>query len=538
MISKKILSGLLMSTMVLSGCGKAVDDSVSVASSLNPFSPSSTTEELQILENLPEGTLAFATKNTTGLQSKAEIIFSLKDYLPEEIQKNMDDEFPASLQKELINAYILSGINTAGIIRPKKDEILFAAMPTNLDAIAQENICAAMKFVVEKKRAKNVVSEILKSEKMVQNMSEEEKKQMEKFLENPDDFIAEISEKIKGKDNFKTFQKYGDVEFSSTDTLLVAKVWTQACDENDQKILEEFQLAVYEQDRMNEFVSLDQKFLKPFLAEGNLAIAKIAFAEGEKQLLEEAKQNGFDEAKFRKLKSEILDPWKRMNISKMFASFQKISYVSGLMKGNFADRESELLLQFSDEEMAELFAEIQTGKIPQNKLWLHDGATMTADVSRNGGTVYDYVKYENTEYPSIISSTSGGIVVITMIGVLATGSTALYTAAQEKARDAVRQSDLQMIKTGLVQQYADDGKYPENLQVLVENGYLMSVPRDPKYFYEYDYEVMSGGQGFKISTEPEASKNYGNPGFEIRVNFPEGMDGGEGMKTSEISDMY
>ena len=436
----KMMSAFVMSAFFFSGCGvsESLNSATSSVSSL--VSGSAETAELQILENLPEGTFAFASKNTTGLQSKADIVLSLKQYLPEEMKSDLEENFSEIFQKEFLSGYVMGGLNYAGIVRPKVDEILFASFPTNPDAIAQENICAAGKFVFQKKRAKAIVSEILKNEKMSADISEENKADLKNFSENMDKEIQKISEKIKAEPDYEAFAKQANFTLSTTDDLIVAEISTKACDENDLKILADFQSKVYAQDTMNAFVSVDRKFFAPFLAKGNLAVVKIAIAEGEKQIWAEAEQNGFDVEKLKTLKSEILDPWGRTNFVKMWKSFEKVSYVSGYVKGNLADRESELLIKFSDEKMAELFAEIQEGKIPANKMWLHDGAKFTAKVSRNGGTVYDYAKFENTEYPSILGVMGGDpqtvLVVITVVGILATGATALYSKAQAKARAA------------------------------------------------------------------------------------------------------
>ena len=479
------MTGLLASLLVFSGCGKAVEDSVSAVTSLGETSGSAQTAELEILENLPAGTLVFAGKNTTGLQSKADIILSLKDYLPEEMKAELDKNFSEGLQKEFITAYLLKGINSTVVIRPKKEEILFAAMATNPNAIAQENICGEVKISISKERIQKIITELQKNEKISSEITDEGSEYIQKFTKDPDALMQEFSDKLKAESDYKTFQKYAEFSFSTDEKNIIAEISTNACDEADKTILEKLHREVNAQDTMSSFISFDRAFLNPFLAKGNLATAQIAMAEGEKQLYAEIEKKGFDVEKIKQLKSEILDPWGRTNFSKMWGSFEKVSYVSGMVNGNLMDRESEVMVKFSDEEMAKLFAEIQEGKIPANKMWLDDGAKMTAKVSRSGGTVYDYLKLENTEYPSVLGQVGGNpfmlLTGITVVGIIETGATALYAGAQKKARDAVKRNDEQMIKSGLVYAYSDEGVYPENLETLVEKGYIDTLPEGFMY---------------------------------------------------------
>ena len=55
------------------------------------------------------------------------------------------------------------------------------------------------------------------------------------------------------------------------------------------------------------------------------------------------------------------------------------------------------------------------------------------------------------------------LVVITIIGILATGASAVYTSAQAKARDAVKKSDLAVIRSALELTATDNGGYPSHI---------------------------------------------------------------------------
>ena len=52
------------------------------------------------------------------------------------------------------------------------------------------------------------------------------------------------------------------------------------------------------------------------------------------------------------------------------------------------------------------------------------------------------------------------LVVITIIGILATGATAIYTSQIQKARDSNRVTDIKALQTAIEQIYADISEYP------------------------------------------------------------------------------
>jgi prepilin-type N-terminal cleavage/methylation domain-containing protein len=117
------------------------------------------------------------------------------------------------------------------------------------------------------------------------------------------------------------------------------------------------------------------------------------------------------------------------------------------------------------------------------------------------------------------------LVVITIIGILATGATTVYTTAQQKARDSVRQSDVMAVKSATEQYYSDNTKYPTVADVtstaantgLVGNGYIDQLPDDPKtnenngvskFLYVYGVEKDSNGiqqQLYEISANFEST---------------------------------
>jgi general secretion pathway protein G len=71
------------------------------------------------------------------------------------------------------------------------------------------------------------------------------------------------------------------------------------------------------------------------------------------------------------------------------------------------------------------------------------------------------------------------IIVIAVIGILATIAMPKLMGTPKKAKEAVLRTDLRTFRDVLDQYYADKGKYPTSLEVLVEDGYLRSIPIDP-----------------------------------------------------------
>ncbi|HJV64955.1 MAG TPA: type II secretion system protein [Geomonas sp.] len=73
------------------------------------------------------------------------------------------------------------------------------------------------------------------------------------------------------------------------------------------------------------------------------------------------------------------------------------------------------------------------------------------------------------------------MIVVTIIGILASIAAPNYQWGIIRARESVLREDLYMIRSAIDQYYADQGKYPDTLQTLVEdkNKYLKEVPKDP-----------------------------------------------------------
>jgi general secretion pathway protein G len=71
------------------------------------------------------------------------------------------------------------------------------------------------------------------------------------------------------------------------------------------------------------------------------------------------------------------------------------------------------------------------------------------------------------------------MIVVSIIGILATLAVPSYQSSLIKARETVLRQDLFTMRELLDHHRADHGKYPPSLDGLVTAGYLRAIPKDP-----------------------------------------------------------
>ena len=73
------------------------------------------------------------------------------------------------------------------------------------------------------------------------------------------------------------------------------------------------------------------------------------------------------------------------------------------------------------------------------------------------------------------------MIVVSIIGILAAIAAPNYQWGIIRAKEAVLRENLYMMRSTIDQFYADQGKYPDSLQEMVDNKnkYLTVVPKDP-----------------------------------------------------------
>jgi general secretion pathway protein G len=71
------------------------------------------------------------------------------------------------------------------------------------------------------------------------------------------------------------------------------------------------------------------------------------------------------------------------------------------------------------------------------------------------------------------------MIVMAIIGVLATLAIPSFVGALRQAREAVLKEDLHVLRTAIDSYTADKQKAPQSLDDLIQDGYLKSIPEDP-----------------------------------------------------------
>lgn len=71
------------------------------------------------------------------------------------------------------------------------------------------------------------------------------------------------------------------------------------------------------------------------------------------------------------------------------------------------------------------------------------------------------------------------VVVMAIIAILASLAVPIFTAQIKKAKEAVLQEDLHVMRNAIDSYTMDKGKAPQSLDDLVQAGYLRAIPVDP-----------------------------------------------------------
>ena len=71
------------------------------------------------------------------------------------------------------------------------------------------------------------------------------------------------------------------------------------------------------------------------------------------------------------------------------------------------------------------------------------------------------------------------MIVMLIIGILATLAVPRFASAIRAAREAVLKEDLHVMRTAIDSYTMDKQKAPQSLDDLIQNGYLKSIPEDP-----------------------------------------------------------
>ncbi len=92
------------------------------------------------------------------------------------------------------------------------------------------------------------------------------------------------------------------------------------------------------------------------------------------------------------------------------------------------------------------------------------------------------------------------LVVVAIVGILASIAALRLRDAPRRAQEAVLKEDLYVLRQLLDQYYADKQEYPPDLETLVTEGYIRTIPSDPITKSPYTWTVEYDDQ----SDEPDA----------------------------------
>ncbi|MGH9382388.1 MAG: type II secretion system protein [Thermoanaerobaculia bacterium] len=112
------------------------------------------------------------------------------------------------------------------------------------------------------------------------------------------------------------------------------------------------------------------------------------------------------------------------------------------------------------------------------------------------------------------------IIVVAIIGILAAIVIPNLKDAPTRAKEAVLKTDLVTLRKVIDQYHADKGYYPPDLQTLVDEDYLRTVPVDPVTGSAQTWRVEY--QELNVELEPIETEDTGQPGI---IDVSSGSDG-------------
>jgi general secretion pathway protein G len=103
------------------------------------------------------------------------------------------------------------------------------------------------------------------------------------------------------------------------------------------------------------------------------------------------------------------------------------------------------------------------------------------------------------------------VIVLAIIGVLASIVAPAVMNAMMRAREVALQQDLKVMRKLIDDYYGDKGAYPPSLQTLVEQGYMRGIPRDPVNGSKAQWKAVTAKEG-GISDVRSMSRERGGNG--------------------------
>lgn len=105
------------------------------------------------------------------------------------------------------------------------------------------------------------------------------------------------------------------------------------------------------------------------------------------------------------------------------------------------------------------------------------------------------------------------LVVMALLAILASIATPRYLERVEQSREVVLKQNLHGLRTAIDLYYRDKAKYPESLQILVDDRYIRALPEDPMTSRTDTWVIVppKGGQTqvFDVKSGSSASSKEG-----------------------------
>ena len=103
------------------------------------------------------------------------------------------------------------------------------------------------------------------------------------------------------------------------------------------------------------------------------------------------------------------------------------------------------------------------------------------------------------------------LIVIAIIGILASMAVVQLRQTPKRAKEAALRQNLYVLRNCNDQYFTDKGKYPANLQALVDDGYIRRIPVDPMTDSDTTWveeqaqnDTKSGDTGAGVADDPSA----------------------------------
>ncbi len=110
------------------------------------------------------------------------------------------------------------------------------------------------------------------------------------------------------------------------------------------------------------------------------------------------------------------------------------------------------------------------------------------------------------------------MIVMAIIGILATLAIPSYVTAIKHAREAVLRDDLQVMRTAIQSYTMDKEKAPQSLHSLVRSGYLRAIPVDPMTHSADTWVTSSSQDMYSLEQTEPGIDNVHSGSDEIGTN--------------------